>query len=76
MGGNLYAVKPEVGRYDANYGLLLKGKGDGSFDVVPSVESGFFLKGEVRDLVSLKRGNESLLLVAKNNDAMQLFSYQ
>ncbi|MDW3649013.1 MAG: VCBS repeat-containing protein [Bacteroidia bacterium] len=75
LGGNLYAVKPEVGRYDANYGLLLKGNGDGSFEPVSSVESGFFLKGEVRDLISLKRGNTSLLLVAKNNEPMQLFSY-
>ncbi|MEM8890997.1 MAG: VCBS repeat-containing protein, partial [Bacteroidota bacterium] len=75
LGGNLYAVKPEVGRYDANYGLFLKGKGDGSFESIPSVESGFFLKGEVRDLVSLKNGNKSLLLVAKNNEAMQLFTY-
>ena len=27
MGGNLYRVKPEVGRYDASYGVFLKGDG-------------------------------------------------
>ncbi len=75
LGGNLYGVKPEVGRYDANYGLLLKGKGDASFEVVKSQHSGFFVKGEVRDLVSIKQKDQSLLLVAKNNDFIQLFSY-
>lgn len=75
LGGNLYGVKPEVGRYDANYGLMLKGKGDATFEVIKSKESGFFLKGEVRDLVSIKRGDQDLLLVAKNNDYLQIFTY-
>jgi len=30
MGGNLYRVKPEVGRYDASYGVFLKGDGKGA----------------------------------------------
>ena len=75
LGGNLYGVKPEVGRYDANYGLMLKGNGDASFEVVKSAQSGFFLKGQVRDIVSIKNKDRSLLLVAKNDEAMQVFEY-
>jgi hypothetical protein len=29
LGGNLYNVRPEVGRYDASFGLFLKGDGNG-----------------------------------------------
>ena len=31
LGGNFYQSKPEVGIYDASYGLLLKGDGKGNF---------------------------------------------
>ena len=73
MGGNLYGVKPEVGRYDANYGLFLKGKGDATFEPVSSKESGFLVKGQVRDLIDLRVGDKELILVAKNNDFLQVF---
>ena len=33
LGGNLYNVKPEIGRYDASYGQFLKGLGNGNFIV-------------------------------------------
>src|SRR5690606_29391541 len=36
LGGNLYRVQPEVGRYDASRGLFLKGGGDGTFDPWPA----------------------------------------
>ena len=75
IGGNLYGVKPEVGRYDANYGLFLKGKGDNSFESVYSRDSGFFVKGQVRDLMTISVNEETLLLVAKNDDMMQVFHY-
>ena len=73
MGGNLYGVKPEVGRYDANYGLLLKGNGDATFEPVMSKNSGFFVKGQVRDLETVNVGGKELVLVAKNDEAMQVF---
>lgn len=75
LGGNLYGVKPEVGRYDANYGLFLKGKGDNTFLPEFSKESGFRTIGEVRDLTLVKAGNRDLILVAKNNDEMQVFEF-
>ena len=34
MGGNFYQSKPEVGIYDASYGILLKGDGKGNFTAV------------------------------------------
>ncbi len=75
FGGNIYGVKPEVGRYDANYGLLLKGKGDHTFDPVYSRDSGFRVRGEIRDLNTLTVHGKKLVLVAKNNAEMQVFEF-
>ena len=75
MGGNLYGVKPEVGRYDANYGLFLKGRGDNTFEAEFPKASGFRTIGEVRDLTLVKVGKKELILVAKNNDKMQIFEF-
>ncbi len=75
MGGNLYGVKPEVGRYDANHGLVLKGDGAGSFQALPSKVTGLKVLGEVRDLATITAGGRQLVLVARNNDRMQVFQY-
>ena len=73
MGGNLYRAKPEVGRYDASYGVFLKGDGTGSFTSVKAKDSGFFVDGETRDIKKIKIGRSDFLLVARNNDAPFLF---
>jgi len=75
LGGNLHGVKPEVGRYDASYGLMLKGRGDNTFETIFSRESGFFVKGEVRDIMTLNVGGKTLVLVTRNNEQMQVFEY-
>ncbi|MCB0853307.1 MAG: VCBS repeat-containing protein, partial [Bacteroidetes bacterium] len=75
MGGNFHRAKPEVGIYDANYGLFLQGKGDGSFRILTPYESGFFTVGEVRDLVTIKGNGKDYVLVGKNDDKLQIFEY-
>ena len=57
----------------ASYGLLLRGDGKGDFQAVKN--SGFKVPGEVRDLLILKKGKESLVLSSMNNDKMRLFKY-
>jgi hypothetical protein len=75
LGGNLYRVKPEVGRYDASYGLFLEGLGDGSFREVKAQESGIRFKGEIRDLIQIQTPDKKLIIVARNNDFLQIFRY-
>ena len=72
MGGNLYNVKPEVGRYDAGYGAFLAGDGKGGFAFIPSGISGFHLEGEIRDILEIKAGTLKLLLVARSNGPVQV----
>jgi hypothetical protein len=73
LGGNLYRTKPEVGRYDASYGLLLRGDGKGKFIPVPSRESGLMLEGEVRDFISLQTSRGKLIVAGRNNDSLRVF---
>ncbi len=74
LGGNLKHVKPEMGQYDASFGCLLRGRGNGTFEVLPSRRSGIKIFGEVRDfqLVPLADSKRRLLVVARN-DAPPLF---
>jgi hypothetical protein len=64
-----------VGIYDASYGLLLKGDGEGSFAAVKEQQSGFFIKGAIRDMLLIKKGKSRLIIVAKNNDSPSIFQY-
>jgi len=75
LAGNFFESKPEVGRYDANYGLLLKGNGKGGFTTLKSRETGFYAQGAARRLALVQTGKQSLLLVANNADALQVFQY-
>lgn len=70
LGGNLYGVKPELGRYDASYGLYLENKGNLNFESAPQGQ-GFKLKGEIRDI----KIDGSSLFVAKNKDTLTVFDF-
>lgn len=70
LGGNQYRVKPEVGRYDASYGLLLKGVGDGTFVALNSARSGIKIDGEVRDFAMMDIADQRIVFVARNNQEM------
>ncbi|MFD2099037.1 VCBS repeat-containing protein [Flagellimonas iocasae] len=74
LGGNLFEVKPEVGRYDASYGVCLLNQGGKGFKTVPNREIDLKLEGQVRDIKSIKLNGQDILLVAKNNDKVEALS--
>ncbi|MCK5694555.1 MAG: hypothetical protein KAI08_16940, partial [Bacteroidales bacterium] len=74
LAGNFYGSRLKFGHLDANRGVLLLGKGDGSFVSVPNHESGLFLDGEVRDVVQLTVApGKEIVLFAPNNDSLQVY---
>ncbi len=73
LAGNFYDLLPELGRYDANYGLVLTNKGQGNYAVTNPKTSGFFVKGQVRNMKSLKTATGNIIVLAKNNDNAQVF---
>jgi len=77
LAGNFFDALPEMGQYDANYGLVLEGQGKGAFRVVKPAASGFFVTGQVRAIRKVKGpdGRERFI-VARNNDTALLFECQ
>jgi hypothetical protein len=74
LAGNFHDVLPEIGQYDANYGLVLEGKGNGRYEVRKPKDSGFFTKGQVRRMKQVTGANgQAFFLLAKNNDRLQVF---
>lgn len=53
LGGNIERARLRFGKYDANFGTLLKGNGKGEFTYVPQRKSGFNIKGDIRSMLSL-----------------------
>ncbi|HET9004051.1 MAG TPA: VCBS repeat-containing protein, partial [Gemmatimonadaceae bacterium] len=68
VAGNFFAVTPAIGRYDASYGQLLHGLGDGRFTAVDMTTSGLLLEGQVRHLAELRSAKGQTLIVAARND--------
>jgi hypothetical protein len=73
LGGNLFNVKPEIGRYDASYGSLLLGDGHGGFTNIPPKISGLRFNGEIRDIMKVKTVHGDLVVIARSNDPVQVF---
>ena len=73
LGGNFYGLKPEVGRYDASYGVTLLGNKKHGFDYMEPAKSGLFIKGEVRDVKAIKTRAGAQIIMSRNNDALQVY---
>lgn len=69
-GGNLFDLKPDVGRLDANTADVFLGNGKGSFLQVEAGKSGITLKGQVRDAAMINFKGGKILLLARNNDSV------
>jgi len=54
--GNISHARLRFGKYDANYGILLRGDGKGNFEYIDQQRSGFRLKGDVRSVVLTDNG--------------------
>ncbi|HWB90961.1 MAG TPA: FG-GAP-like repeat-containing protein, partial [Puia sp.] len=74
LAGNEYQTEVINGRYDASYGLFLKGTGGGNFQPISHLPQGIFIQGDVKDIKSIKDGHgRDLILVAINNDRIRIF---
>ena len=53
--GNINHARLRFGKFDANYGVLLKGDGKGGFSYIPQNKSGFNIWGDVRSVINTGR---------------------
>jgi hypothetical protein len=71
LAGNEYQASVTPGRYDASYGLLLKGDGHGGWNPIPPAASGLILDGDVKDMKLIRTGNRLVLLAAINDQPLK-----
>jgi len=73
VGGNFNGAPPIQGRYDASYGLMLRGTGAGTFQAMDMDASGLAIEGQVRHMKMLHGPKgERLVVVARNNSTLQV----
>jgi hypothetical protein len=73
LGGNDFYFQPQLGRLDANQGLVLLGDGKGNFNPLNSKATGLDLTGMVRDFKAIQYQNQYHLLVLQNDKLPALF---
>ena len=67
LAGNMYHSEVETARNDASLGLILEGAGDGTFEVIPPHETGFFAPGDVKSLARIKTAGHGTCVLVGNN---------
>ena len=65
--GNDYGFEVFNGRFDAFYGIWLKGDGKGNFKTQTLKNSGFFVDGDAKSLATLQTASGEQLIVATQN---------
>jgi len=66
-GGNLFEVKPFIGRYDAHYGSVVDIGPEGHQRSLASAKTGLTLDGAVRHIEELRTANGTLIIIVRNN---------
>jgi hypothetical protein len=73
LGGNFNGASMYQARYDAFFGLILKGDGKGGFKALVPTDTGFLQEGDVRDIKIVQTPKGPLYFVTRNSDRMQVF---
>jgi hypothetical protein len=77
LAGNNFNYKPQFGRADASYGDVLLGNAEGEYSWLPNSKSGFFVKGQVRNMQwLLDKNNTNYIIVGLNDEQPKLFKLQ
>lgn len=74
LAGNKFDTEVETTPADASPGLLLKGKGNLTFQSVKPSESGFFVPYNVKDLQGVSVDGRMTILVGINNEGLRAFT--
>jgi hypothetical protein len=74
INGNDFGTEVTIGRYDALNGLLLKGDGSGKFLPLSIKQSGIYIPGNGRALISLRGKDEIIIAASQNKAPLKLFS--
>ncbi len=74
LAGNFYPNSIQMGEYDGDYGTVLINNGNGNFNC--ELLNGYVIKGEIRSIKKLNKGNEALFILARNNDSLKVIRFR
>lgn len=75
LAGNDAGFMPQFSKLDASFGHVLLGKGNGEFERQENRVSGFSVRGDVKQLVFIKRRNDQLLVTLINGQQPKAFEF-
>ena len=73
MGGNDSGFMPQYSKLDASFGHVLINKGNGDFFKLKNKESGFFVKGDIRNIIHLEDAEKERFIVLINNQKPRMY---
>ncbi len=73
LGGNQFGFLPQFERLDASLGDVLINNGKGGFEWQPTATTGLNLRGEMRDIATIKGRNKTYMLFLQNNEVPVLY---
>ena len=77
LAGNFYPWRVQWGRSDAGLGSLLRFDGKGEARVLPNMENGIYIDGDIRQISTIRLANGNTgLVVLRNNEKAQLLEWQ
>ncbi len=76
LAGNDSGFTPQFSKLDASFGHVLLGKGNGEYERVENRDSGFFVKGDVRQLIEIEGESGKYLLVTVNDQKPKLYKLE
>ncbi|MEB2775667.1 VCBS repeat-containing protein [Algoriphagus sp. D3-2-R+10] len=76
FGGNQSRIKPELGGQMGSYGWVLKPSGKNQWKTLLPEQSGLFVPGEIRQILSIKIENEPHIITLRNNEKPIAFKLQ
>jgi hypothetical protein len=72
--GNDFGNEIISGRYDALNGVVLLGNGEGDFEALSTLESGFVVPGDAKALVRLNGQTEDYYIATQNRDSLKVYT--
>ncbi len=73
LGGNFYHSNIRIGKYDADYGSILKNNGQSNFTA--ETINNIIIKGEVRNILPIDIKGQKAFILVKNNDSLQVLKF-
>ncbi len=73
LGGNFYHSNIRLGKYDADYGTILKNNGNNNF--AAETINDIIIKGEVRNILPITIKGEKAFILVRNNDSVIVIKF-